>query len=118
MSIATWFINYTTETRPGSSTALAAKLLAGAQAGFTVGRFSGTFLMQYIKPRKVFLVYLAMVVVFLAASCGARGNAGVCKFSGLRSRRKESGTNEGYSDALPDSVLRVYLLSNRKSTTL
>jgi FHS family L-fucose permease-like MFS transporter len=77
VAIATWFINYCIETRPGSTPAFAAKLLAGAQAGFTVGRFSGTFLMHYIKPRKVFLVYLAMVVVFLAASCGARGNAGV-----------------------------------------
>ena len=79
VSIATWFINYTVETRKGSTPAFAAKLLAGAQAAFTVGRFSGTLIMHHVKPRKVFLAYLSGVIIFLAAACGARGNAGVCE---------------------------------------
>ena len=33
--------------------------------------------MSFVKPRMVFLFYLAMVIVFLAAACGARNNAGV-----------------------------------------
>ena len=77
VAIATWFINYTIDTRPGSTTAFASKLLAGAQGAFTLGRFSGTFFMHFIKPRKVFVVYLSLVIVFLAAACGARHNAGV-----------------------------------------
>ena len=77
VAIATWFINYTIETRANSSTSFASKLLAGAQAGFTLGRFSGTLFMHFVKPRMVFLVYLSLVIVFLAAACGARGNAGV-----------------------------------------
>ena len=114
VAIASWFINYTIETRPGSSPALAAKLLAGAQAAFTVGRFSGTFLMRYIKPRKVFLVYLGLVIVFLAAACGARGNSGVGEFPKLAIDIEEENTHSDNSDALLDSILRVYLLSYRK----
>lgn len=33
--------------------------------------------MAFFKPRKVFLVYFSLVVVFLAAATGARGNAGL-----------------------------------------
>lgn len=81
MSIASWFINYATDTRPGTSPALAAKLLAGAQAGFTIGRFSGVGFMHFFRPRKVFLFYLGCVCIFLAASAGARGNAGIGEYS-------------------------------------
>jgi MFS transporter, FHS family, L-fucose permease len=116
VAIATWFINYTIETRPGSSASFAAKLLAGAQAAFTVGRFSGTFFMHYVKPRKVFLVYLSLVVVFLAAASGARGNAGVCEFwSTLDMKGHTADVNN--SDALFDSLLRVHLLPNGKSSS-
>jgi MFS transporter, FHS family, L-fucose permease len=108
VAIATWFINYTVETRKGSTPSFAAKLLAGAQAAFTVGRFSGTFLMRFAKPRKVFLLYLTCVIIFLAAACGARGNAGVCEFS--LSCYDGMVLTLRTSNALFDSFLRVDLL--------
>ncbi|KEF61792.1 MFS transporter, FHS family, L-fucose permease [Exophiala aquamarina CBS 119918] len=77
VAIASYFINYVVETRPGTSSSLGAKFLAGAQGAFTVGRFSGTLLMHYARPRWVFLVYLAGVVIFLGAATGTRNNTGL-----------------------------------------
>jgi FHS family L-fucose permease-like MFS transporter len=71
VAIAGAFINYVTETRmtrngPTSSSE-AAQFLAGAQGTFTVGRFVGCALMNYVKPRKVFLVY--MLGCFVGRTC-------------------------------------------------
>ncbi|EFQ31104.1 glucose/galactose transporter [Colletotrichum graminicola M1.001] len=41
VAIAGFFINYVTERRPNTDSALGSKLLAGAQAAFAVGRFVG-----------------------------------------------------------------------------
>jgi FHS family L-fucose permease-like MFS transporter len=67
VAIAGAFINYVTETRmtpngPTSSSD-AARFLAGAQGTFTVGRFVGSALMHYVKPRWVFLVYMVGCIV-------------------------------------------------------
>lgn len=42
VAIASYFINYVTETRGHTSSSAGAKLLAGAQGCFAVGRFSGS----------------------------------------------------------------------------
>lgn len=76
IAIASYFINYVVETRPNTDSALGAKFLAGAQATFAVGRFSGVGLMKFVRPRWVFLVYLSMCVVFCAPSITQRGNTG------------------------------------------
>lgn len=77
VAIAGYFINYAVETWPGTSSSTGSKYLAGAQAAFAVGRFIGAFLMRWIKPRWVFLVYLACVVAFLAASTTQRKQNGI-----------------------------------------
>ncbi|KAK7045150.1 L-fucose-proton symporter [Favolaschia claudopus] len=77
VAIATWFINYVTETRGSTDPALGARFLAGAQGAFAVGRFSGSALMTRVRPRIVFLVYLSMVIAFCAASITQRGNTGM-----------------------------------------
>ncbi|KAJ7629566.1 major facilitator superfamily domain-containing protein [Mycena rosella] len=81
VAIATYFINYVTETRANTTASTGAKLLAGAQGCFAVGRFSGSgkpsSIMSYIRPRKVFLAYLTLVIVFSAASVTQRGNTGL-----------------------------------------
>jgi FHS family L-fucose permease-like MFS transporter len=94
VAIAGYFINYVTETRGETSSALGAKFLAIAQGCFAIGRFSGsgmppiamsfdaptnvrTAIMRYIKPRKIFLIYLSGAVVFCAASITQRGNVGL-----------------------------------------
>ncbi|THV03825.1 MFS general substrate transporter [Dendrothele bispora CBS 962.96] len=77
VAIAGYFINYVTEVRPNTSSALGAKFLAIAQGCFAIGRFSGTGLMRFVKPRIVFLMYLTGVIAFCAASIRAGGNAGL-----------------------------------------
>ncbi|KAL8963855.1 MAG: hypothetical protein Q9183_004898 [Haloplaca sp. 2 TL-2023] len=51
VAIAGYLINYAVETRTGTSSATGAIYLAVAQGCFAIGRFSGSFLMQYIKAR-------------------------------------------------------------------
>lgn len=68
VAIAGYFINYAVDTWPGTDSAKGAKLLAGAQGAFAVGRFLGAGLMKYVKARWVFIVYLSCCVAFLAAS--------------------------------------------------
>lgn len=76
VAIAGYFINYIIETRADTDAALGAKLLAGAQGMFAVGRFSGSFLMRYVaRPRWVFFVYLSFVIAFLSASITSVNNS-------------------------------------------
>lgn len=77
VAIAGYFINYVTETRPGTTSALGAQLLAGAQGAFAMGRFTGVGFMRFIRPRYVFLFYLTMCIVFIAPAITQRGNAGM-----------------------------------------
>lgn len=77
IAIAGYFINYVTETRPNTSSALGAKFLAGAQGAFALGRFTGVGLMKFIRPRWVFLFYLTMCIVFVAPAITQRDNAGM-----------------------------------------
>ncbi|KAI9170904.1 L-fucose-proton symporter [Paramyrothecium foliicola] len=65
VAIASYAINYFVYARPGTSNSTGAQLFSGAQAAFTVGRFAGTAIMRYVKPRKVFLVFLFMCIIFI-----------------------------------------------------
>ena len=47
VAIASYFINYAHETRPGTSDATSSRLLAGAQGAFALGRFIGVALMPH-----------------------------------------------------------------------
>ncbi|KAN0116732.1 MFS general substrate transporter [Hyaloscypha variabilis] len=77
VAIASYFINYVTETRANTDSSLGAKFLAGAQGAFALGRFTGVGLMKSIRPRWVFLFYLSMCIVFVAPSITQRGNTGM-----------------------------------------
>ncbi len=72
-----YFINYVTETRSDTDSALGAKFLAGAQASFALGRFAGTAIMRFVRPRKVFGVYLTMCIIFIAPAITQRENIGM-----------------------------------------
>lgn len=76
VAIAGYFINYATEVRPGSDSA-GAQFLAIAQGCFAIGRFSGSGLMKFIRPRIVLLGYLTAAMAFCAASINTRGNVGL-----------------------------------------
>jgi FHS family L-fucose permease-like MFS transporter len=77
VAIASYFINYVTETRANTDSSIGAKFLAGAQGAFALGRFTGVGLMKFIRPRWVFLFYLTMCIIFIAPSITQRGNTGM-----------------------------------------
>ncbi|KAK8009240.1 hypothetical protein PG991_011791 [Apiospora marii] len=83
VAIASYFINYVTETVPAAmgnkeeGSSLGAKYLAGAQAAFAIGRFAGVGLMKYIRPRWVFLTYLTLCIIFIAPSITQREYVGM-----------------------------------------
>ena len=72
-----YFINYVTETRANTDSALGAKFLAGAQAAFAIGRFAGVVIMNFVKPRMVFGVFLTMCIVFIGPAITQRGDTGM-----------------------------------------
>lgn len=72
-----YFINYVTENRANTSSSLGSQFLSGAQGAFTVGRFAGTALMHYVKPRWVFLAFLSMCIVFIGPSITHGGDDGM-----------------------------------------
>ncbi|KAL6703851.1 hypothetical protein ACN47E_008985 [Coniothyrium glycines] len=81
VAIAGAFINYVTETRVfngvATSPSVASQFLAGAQGAFTLGRFAGSFVMKFVKPRYVFLVFMSMCIIFMIPGITERGNTGM-----------------------------------------
>ncbi|CCC13866.1 hypothetical protein SMACR_07503 [Sordaria macrospora] len=77
IAIAGYFINYVTETRKNTDSALGARFLAGAQGSFAIGRFVGAAIMHFVRPRKVFLVFLTACIIFIAPSVTQRENTGM-----------------------------------------
>jgi hypothetical protein len=70
-------VNYVTETRANTTASDGARFLAGAQGVFALGRFIGSFLMKFVRPRKVFLLFLTMCIIFICPSITQRGNTGM-----------------------------------------
>ena len=101
VAIASYFINYAVETRRNTSSATGAIYLAIAQGCFAIGRFTGSFFMNFVKPRCVlclhvvsclfeadktchswvFLVYLTGVIIFNSAATTQRENIGIAMLS-------------------------------------
>lgn len=77
VAIASSFINYATYSRPGTSNSLGAKFFAGAQAAFAIGRFFGSFIMKYVRPRWCFLAFITGAIIFVAPSITQGGNIGI-----------------------------------------
>lgn len=77
VAFAAGFINYADYTKPGRSSSTSSKLFAGAQGAFALGRFVGSALMRYVRPRWVFLGFLTMCIVFSGPVITERENTGV-----------------------------------------
>lgn len=120
MAIAGYFINYAVDTWPGTDSAKGAKLLAGAQGAFAVGRFLGSAIMNYTRARYVFLVYLSCCVAFLAASTTQTSQTGIgmwiFTYDTCQSIRIAIMLMQNTSHALHDSVLRVGLLPDYRGS--
>ncbi|KAI8947293.1 glucose/galactose transporter [Xylaria longipes] len=77
IAIASYFINYVRDTQPWSTDSSAAQFLSGAQGAFAGGRFFGSFVMNYVRPRWVFLVFLTSCIVFIAPATTHDGWTGM-----------------------------------------
>ncbi|KAL7792729.1 major facilitator superfamily domain-containing protein [Trichoderma afarasin] len=77
VAIASSFINYAVATRPGTSNSLGSKLFAGAQAAFAIGRFTGSGVMRFVKPRWIFLVFISMCIIFICPAITQKNNTGI-----------------------------------------
>ena len=80
VAVASQFIKYTEESA-GVSSAVASDRYAIGQSLFAIGRFAAAGMFMFIKPRLVLLVFMTMIMVFIAAAMGAYGEGGVACLS-------------------------------------
>ncbi|KAL8828215.1 MAG: hypothetical protein Q9191_002723 [Dirinaria sp. TL-2023a] len=76
VGVASQFIKYSVESANISDSAGSDRYAIG-QGLFAIGRFAAAGLMMIMKPRWVLMVFMTGVMIFIAASMGARGEGGV-----------------------------------------
>ena len=81
VAIAGYFINYVVKVRPGTASSTGSNQLAIAQGLFAIGRFVAGISMKVVKPRWVLMLFMTMIIVFISASMGASGDAGIACLS-------------------------------------
>lgn len=80
VGVAANFISYAAESA-GIDHAAASDRYAIAQALFAIGRFAAAGLMMYFKPRKILMVFMSAIMVFIALAMGIKGEGGVAMLS-------------------------------------
>ena len=80
VGVAANFINYTIEST-GISAAAASDRYAIGQSLFAIGRFAAAGAFLFVKPRWVLLVFMTMIMVFIALSMGVYGESGAAFLS-------------------------------------
>jgi FHS family L-fucose permease-like MFS transporter len=73
--IGSWsyFIDFTRELSPQTAERNAAFLLSASLAAFMIGRFVGTFIMAFIAPRRLLMIYAAINMVLVATAMMTSG---------------------------------------------
>ncbi|KAK9776776.1 putative Major facilitator superfamily (MFS) profile domain-containing protein [Seiridium cardinale] len=80
VGVAANFINYAVESA-GISQSAASDRYAIGQALFAIGRFAAAGFMMYFKPRKILMLFMAAIMVFIALAIGIKGEGGVAMLS-------------------------------------
>lgn len=80
VGVASQFIKYTQEST-GISASAASDRYAIGQSLFAIGRFAAAGLFMFVKPRWVLMLFMTMIMVFIAAAMGAYGEAGAAMLS-------------------------------------
>jgi len=75
VGVASQFINYTRFVA-GTTASVASDRYAIGQSLFAIGRFAAAGLFMFVKPRLVLMVFMTMIMIFIAASMGAKGEGG------------------------------------------
>ena len=71
VGVWSFFVDFALDVTPGMSARRAAFLLSASLASFMLGRFSGSALMQRIKPERLLALYAATNVILCAVAIGA-----------------------------------------------
>lgn len=80
VGVAANFIRYAEESA-GITESQASDRYAIAQGLFAIGRFAAAGLMMFVKPRLVLLTFMTMIMIFISASMGVKGEGGVAVLS-------------------------------------
>lgn len=80
VAVASQFINYTIESA-GLEHAVASDRYAIGQSLFAIGRFAAAGLFMFVKPRLVLLLFMTMIMVFIALAMGIWGEGGCAMLS-------------------------------------
>jgi len=77
--IGSWsyFIDFTRELSPQTAERVAAFMLSASLGAFMIGRFFGTFIMGFVAPRRLLMIYAAINVVLVAIAVMASGMAAI-----------------------------------------
>ena len=80
VGVASQFIKYAVESA-GISDAAASDRYAIGQGLFAIGRFAAAGAMMFMKPRWILMFFMTMIMIFIGAAMGAKGEAGVAVLS-------------------------------------
>ena len=80
VGVASQFIKYSVESADITASE-GSDRYAIAQGLFAIGRFAAAGAMMFVKPRWVLMIFLTAVMIFIAASMGVHGEAGVAMLS-------------------------------------
>lgn len=80
VAVASQFIRFSEESA-GLTESQASDRYAIGQALFAIGRFAAAGLFMFVKPRWVLLVFMTMIMVFIAAATNVYGEAGIAMLS-------------------------------------
>lgn len=80
VGVASQFIKYSVESAHLSDSAASDRYAIG-QGLFAIGRFFAAGCMMFIKPRWILMFFMTMIMVFIAAAMGVKGEGGVAVLS-------------------------------------
>jgi len=80
VAVASQFINYCKHTA-GLSASTSSDRYAIGQSLFAIGRFAAAGLFLFTKPRWVLMLFMTMIMIFIACAIGAHGEAGIACLS-------------------------------------
>ncbi|MCJ1412391.1 hypothetical protein MMC19_006485 [Ptychographa xylographoides] len=80
VGVASQFIKYAVESANISEAAASDRYAIG-QGLFALGRFAAAGAMMFMKPRYILMLFMTMIMIFIAAAMGVYGNAGIAMLS-------------------------------------
>ena len=83
VGIWSYFIDFMTDVVPGTPEKTAAYFLSANLVAFMIGRFTGSFLMTYIKPNRLLAMYAAINMVLIVISTLTSGMISVYAIIGV-----------------------------------